>query len=526
MPTEFGSKVETYDIEAELGRDDLTIIYNARRKSDGLLVVIRVVAPQFVFDTFFVRRFKDVVTQAMQLDHPNIVKVYEVGEKGDILYIARQHIEADTLAVYLETHGPIPVNQLVNLVKQIASALDYAHARGVKHGNLADSNIFIVDDQIWLTDFGLVAAMEGTSMVKKGFAIGDPAYLSPERVKGEGPSRRADLYALGILCYQMLTGRPPFSGEAPAVLHAQVYDQPLPPNEINRKVSPAVSEVVLRLLSKGLELRYNTGAEFAQALQAAAEGTAPIKRVTAAEDVTQATQAQKPPSTSKRFVIWLFILTPLIGLALASGFWAMSQWLSTSRQLSQQQPATPPQTAGDVAQMSGLTPIPRLADEAAPKSEAIAPTGAPAANLQPSLPTATPFLTATPETPPTPLPLPDGPVVAADSPFTNLILAQSISPDFKPVEPTNVFRPAKEPIYLFFDYNAIQAGASWSQTWKWDDVVLQRAQDTWPDEYGPVGTAWVYFLPADGFNPGPYSVLLEVDGKIVASVNFIVQNEN
>lgn len=528
MPEEFRNTVETYDVETELGRDDLTIVYSARRKSDGLLVIVRVVAPQFAFDTFFVRRFKDAMTRSMHLDHPNIVKIYEVAEKEDILYIAREHVEADSLATYLEEHGPMPVAKVIDLVKQIASALDYAHAKGVKHGDLSDGNVFIADDHVWLTDFGVVTAMEGTSLVKKGFAVGNPAYLSPERVKGESTSRTADLYALGVLCYQMLTGQTPFSGEAPAILHSQIYDQPLPPHEVNPKISPTVSEVVLRMLSKGLELRHNTGAEFVLALQAAAEGTAPIRRVSPTDNGLQTSPPQTRRPISRQFLIWMLILTPLIGLALAAGFWATNQWLSASRQFKNEQQVTSDQSPALVenAQQPGLTPMPRLGGQPPAPAEMNQTTATLIANRPTPLPAPTSTPTATPTPIPTPLPLPGEPVVASNSPFTNLILAQNISADFQPVGTTNVFKPSEDPIYLFFDYNAIQAGTSWRQIWKWDDVVLQEAQDIWPEEYGPVGTAWIYFSPANGFNPGPYTILLEVEGEVVATVNFVVQVEN
>lgn len=522
MPEEFRDTVETYDVETELGRDDLTIVYSAHRRSDGLPVIVRVVAPQFVFDTFFVRRFKDAMTRSMHLDHPNIVKIYEVGEKEDILYIAREYVEADSLATYLEKHGPMPVAKVIALVKQIASALDYAHAKGVKHGDLSDNSVFVADDHVWLTDFGVVTAMEGTSMVKKGFAVGNPVYLSPERVKGEGTSRTADLYALGVLSYQMLTGQTPFSGEAPAVLHSQIYDQPLPPHEVNPKISPTVSEVVLRMLSKGLELRHNTGGEFVLALQAAAEGTAPIRRVSPPDNgrPTRPPQTRRP--ISRQFVFWMMILTPLIGLALAAGFWATNQWLSASRQFNNQQPVASDQSPGENAQQPDLTPVPRLGGQPPVPAEMTQLT----ATVIAARPTPLPAPTSTPTTTPTPLPLPVEPAVTSDSPFTNLILAQDISADFEPVGRTNVFKPTEHPIYLFFDYNAIQAGTSWRQTWKWDDVVLQEAQDVWPEEYGPVGTAWIYFSPANGFNPGPYTILLEVEGEVVATVNFVVQAGN
>ena len=356
MSEKFEHSVETYDIESELGRDDLTIAYGARRKSDGAQVLVRVVAPQFVFDTYFIRRLKDAVTRSMGLDHPNIVKTYEVAEKEDIVYIAREWVEADSLAVYLEKHGPIPLIQVLEFIEQLASALDYAHTQGIKHGDLSDGSIFVADNHIWVSDFGLVMAMDGTSLVKKGFGIGNPAYLSPERVRGEGSSRISDLYALGVICYQMLTGQPPFTGTAPAILHAQAYEQPTPPHEHNRKISQTVSDVVLRMMSKGLELRYNTGAEFVAALQAAAEGSAPVRRQRRKTAPHEPVRRPAGPSLSKQFLIGLFVLTPLIGLGLAAGFWAANRWLPKWEPSAVAQPEAvvlPRSEAG-----ADLTPIP------------------------------------------------------------------------------------------------------------------------------------------------------------------------
>jgi serine/threonine protein kinase len=524
--------VQSYDIETELGRDDLTIAYSARRKSDGLPVLIRVVAPQFVFDTFFVRRFIDAVSRSMKLEHPNIVKVYEVAERDDIVYIAREWVEADSLTKYLEKHGPIPVQKTIGLVEQLASALDYAHTQGVKHGDLTAGSIFVADDHIWITDFGLLMAMDGTSLVKKGFGVGNPVYLAPERVRGETSSRTSDLYALGIVCYQMLTGQPPFVGEAPAVLHAQAYEQPALLHEVNTKIKPAVSEVVLRMLSKGLELRYNTGSEFVAALRASAERTAPIKPQEVKEKVAPAEAPQRAPERNKQLLLWALILTPLIGLALAAGFWVMSQWLNDISDRGRQSP-----TAGQALQTANvpptdLTPVSRLKQEDTPVEEVLPPfenqpATTPADTLAPQsdaqAPSPLPVNTPVPAQAPALVSLPSEPTVADDSPFTNLILTQNINDALQPVNPTNIFDPASGPIYLFFDYDTISPGTAWRQTWKWDDVVLQQQEDVWPEEYGPVGTAWIYFAPAAGFNPGPYSIVLEVEGQEVASINFIVQ---
>ncbi|RME46930.1 MAG: serine/threonine protein kinase, partial [Caldilineae bacterium] len=266
-------------MEAEVGRDDLTIAYRARRASDGTPVLLKVVAPQFTFDAWFVRRFKDAVRRNIYLEHPHIIRTLEVGERDELLYMVQEWLDAEPLADYLSRNAPLPVTEVIALVKQIAAALDYAHSKAIRHGDLTGDNIFIRDGQVWLSDFGLTQTTEGTSLAKKGFAVGNPAYLAPERVRGESPSRPADLYALGVLTYQMLTGQLPFDGEPAAVLHAQVYEQPAPPHTLRPALRPAISDVVLRMLSKGLELRHTTGAEFARALQVAAEGSAPVRPI-------------------------------------------------------------------------------------------------------------------------------------------------------------------------------------------------------------------------------------------------------
>ena len=661
MSAKIEHNVETYDIDAELGRDDLTISYSAHRNSDGLPVIVRVLAPQFSFDSFFISRLRDVVTRSMKLSHPNIVEVYEVQEKDDIVYIVREFVEADSLANYLKKHGPIPPMQTLELVRQLASALDYAHAQGVKHGDLSDHNIFLNAEQVWVTDFSLLMAADGTSLAKKGFAVGNPAYLSPERVKGTGSSRIADLYALGIITYQMLSGRVPFSGETSAILHAQVYEPPPPLEELNPQVSQTVSNVVLRMLAKGLELRYRTGEEFVAALQASIEaspagkrsnGTAPVRPV-----------AKSRLRIPKQLVWGTLILVPAIVFALVIGFWLTSQWLNGTPQSSepltttnntQPQDLTPvplmnrqlpqtndvsPETSDNSGDSGGsdtpsagtasesdslnvsaattantltptsvpptarlipstdtpapptLTPIPPTETPVPPTSTAIPPTATsvpptatpipptatpvpptstaipstttpipptatsvpptatpipPTSTAIPSTatpvpptatpvpvtataespagtPTETPLITETPALTPTVTSVPSGPVIVENSPFSNLLLTRAVNSNSQPVNPTDVFSASRAPIYLFFDYEEIETGTVWQETWRRADQVIRQTQQNWPQAYGEYGTAWVFYTPASGFSPGPYTIELSIEGEVMASIGFTVQ---
>lgn len=516
MPEKLDNHLETYKIEKELEQDDLTIAYLAHRKSNNEPVLIKVVGPQFTFDRYFVRRFKDAAARGEHLDHPNIIKTYEVGEREDLLYVAREWVEAQTLAEYLEAEGPLSLAKTALFVKQIAAALDYAHSKAIRHGDLSDINVLLNGDTVWVTDFGLMQSMEGTSLIKKGFAIGNPIYLSPERVRGESSSRTADLYALGILSYQMLTGRTPFLGEPASVLHAHAYEQPDPPHTINPNVSPAVSEVILRMLSKGLELRHSTGAEFARALQVAIDNGPAARPASKPTPVTSVVEpVSKTTPIWHRFAFWAFIITPLVGCALAGGFWLIDRWVILS--------AVPTPT-----KVVSLEDIPTVIPTYRVNVDTLKPgegTQFPVVISTSTAATPTPLFTPTNTPAPTvtPLPAPGEAVVVEDSPFKNLVLARDITDNFEPVQVSNRFPPTEDPIYLFFDYEEIEPGASWGLVWKWDEIVLEENKEVWPTDYSSIGTAWVYYSPPLGFQPGPYSISLNVEGDTVATIDFVIE---
>lgn len=507
-------ELDSYTIEDKLGTDELTLAYKGRRKSDNIPVLIRQIAPQFTFDTYFLRRFQDAAQRNTELSHPNILQTLDVGESNGYHYLVYEWLQAPTLNVYLQQHGSLSTEATIRFVRQLASALDYAHTKAIIHGDLSDTCIFVMDDIIKVADFGLTHAMTGTSLVKKGFTPGNPDYLSPERVKGESPSRTADLYALGVLTYQMMAGQRPFDGDPTSVLHAQIYESPTPPHFINRRLRTGVGEAVLRMLSKGLELRHNTGAEFVRALQVAAEGSAPVRATSTAMVVS----ADQPIGRYRRWgqaLFWVLLLTPILGAALALGA------LGTIRIVQQLQTAP---TSAPPAVVEPFTPMPTFNVSAAEPPPATAtPLPSPPANAT-SNPAALAEVVAA-EVTPTALPTLDlaGATVAAESPFTNLLLAGGITADNQPEQVSNQFQSGDGPIYLFFDYDDIEAGQSWSFTWQWDNVILEQSQEVWPEDYGQAGTAWIFYAPEGGFNPGPYSVSLTVDGTEVANIRFIVQ---
>lgn len=513
MTVTLETQLENYTLEKEIGRGDLTMAYQARRKSDQALVTIKIVPPQFTFDEIFVRRFKDAARQAIRLEHPNIVRTYEAGQEEDVLYIVREYIQARPLARVIEDEGPFPVERMLRVAQQIASALDYAHQKSINHGDLSSQRVYLgPDDHVTVADFGQSQTTAGTSLVKKGFALGTPETTAPERVHGQGPSRQSDLYSLGILCYQMLAGEPPFQGTPAAVLHAQAYEQPRPLHVINPRISVSISETIGRMLSKGLELRYITGAEFSRALEMGIKGTAPMRAPAAAAAQLRAAGLVAVPLW-KRPWFWILSSILLIAALLVLGFGAVSLW-SASRLAERFAPAAGQAETAAVSVTATETTIPPSPTAPVAAAEVVLVTPAAAAGT-PAAPTATPRTV--------PFPTPGPPTVAGNSPFANPVLAHAISDTSQPEKVGTSFAPGSQPIYLFFDYDNIEPGTTWSHRWTWGDTELDSFSDVWPDSYSQSGTAWVFYNPAGGFEPGPYEVTLEVNGQTVVTATFVIE---
>lgn len=498
--------IGSYRIEEEIGRGDLTVVYRATLLEDvggeespvtplTTTFVVKVLAPQFTFDHDFVRRFRNAARRSMCLDHENIARVHEVGEQEGTVYVVTDMAAGQSLESLLK-NGPLPLKRAVRIAAQLAATLDYAHSNNVQHGDLSSHAVFVDgDDRITITDFGLAQAKARTSLVKSGFAVGTPEYLAPERVRGDGPSRATDQYALGVLCYEMLNGRPPFTGEPAAVLHAQAYENPLPLHMANPDVPVTVSDVIMRALSKGPEVRYTTAREFYRALLAAAEGKATARTTSGMSRAARPTPETLP--VWRKPVFWALTGIPLLA---ALGF--LLVWLGTSY-ISRPRPTMTPTVT-----LEKPTPAPTFALEEPTEAAAAAPTL-----------TSEPELTPTPAPPPTRAPS----VVAEGSPFTNLTFAVGITEDSQPQGEKREFEQGTPIVYMFFDYKNIPPGTEWGHVWLWDKTEMSRYEDVWPSTWGPVGRAWVYYSPTDGYQLGPYEVQLLVDGTTVATGTFVVR---
>lgn len=376
-------ELEHYTLVEELSQNELMTVYRAERKADNTPVIIKLLSPLLAADEFLARRFKLAAQQMSRLEHPNIVRTYEAGQEGDRLYWVQDFVRATPLAQALHTEGSFSPQRMQVIARQLASALDYAHQKLITHGNLSAHCIFLgPDDRMWLADFGLTQALFGLNLLKQSDGMSQPETMAPERVRGQGPSRHSDLYALGILCYQMLAGKPPFSGSPSAVLHAQAFQQPRPLYRLNPGIPVAVSEVVGRMLSKGLELRYNTGAEFARALTVAC--TLPKNFPTHGFEPV----SPHPAQVVKKWLGYAFSAGLLTLLIAAPLIWVGYQW-GLNQQVNASQEVTVPMTPTP-ASIGEYISLSELEADSDPLTLVVTPTPTPLpAHAADTLPTAT-----------------------------------------------------------------------------------------------------------------------------------------
>ncbi len=271
-----------YEIQSEIGRGGMGIVYRAHDTMLRRTVAVKVLSPQLAADSTFVQRFRPEAVAAANLRHPNIVTIYDVGEDAlsgqAIHYIVMENVEGETLDRLLQRQRrPLTLHQTDEIIRQVADALHYAHERGMIHRDVKPSNIMLSPDgHVTLMDFGLVRAGEMSHLTQTGSVLGTPLYMAPEQVMGAEIDRRTDIYALGIVIYELLTGQVPFMRTTPlAIAHAHVYDPPPPLREKRPDLPPSVETVVLRALAKNPGGRYRNANQLATDFSRATTGQMP-----------------------------------------------------------------------------------------------------------------------------------------------------------------------------------------------------------------------------------------------------------
>ena len=271
---------DRYEIEGRVGRGGMADVYLARDLLLDRPVAIKVLFPEYATDPAFVERFRREAQAAANLNHPNIVSVYDWGSTGNTYFIAMEYVQGRTLADILKRQGRLTSSQAADVAIQVAAALGNAHRSGVVHRDVKPGNILIGSNgDIKVADFGIARAIDAThdsNLTQEGAVMGTATYFSPEQAKGELPDPRSDIYSLGIVLYELVTGAPPFIAEnAIATAYKQVHDFPTPLNQLLPEVTPEFESIVAKCLSKYPERRYETAEALRDDLRRFREG-APV----------------------------------------------------------------------------------------------------------------------------------------------------------------------------------------------------------------------------------------------------------
>ncbi len=416
MNTLVGQTLGQFQIIQELGRGGMAVVYKAYQPTLQRYVALKVLPAQFAHDENFVKRFRQEAIAAARLQHPNIVTIYDVGQIGDIQFIVMELLEGQSLAQLIRHGGALPPARVARLIEQIASALDYAHKQGFVHRDIKPANVMVdANDHATLTDFGIARAMGASRLTQTGAMVGTPQYMAPEQVRGLPVDHRADVYALGIVCYEMLTGQTPFSGDTATVLYKQAHEPPPPLSQFSPHVPPTMAAAVTRALAKNPDERFQSAGELATALSISLAPTTVSAR--------RPTPTPSPPATratgQKSWLGWvlgagaLALVCLVLGVALAligarggttptpppgiAGNLSATPTVqvvvvtATSQETSPATGTPEPKVSPTVEPTVSVTPTP-------PPTETSAPTHTP--TLTPRPPTATPTLTPTPRCPP------------------------------------------------------------------------------------------------------------------------------
>jgi serine/threonine protein kinase len=298
-----GDELAGYRLQAVLGRGGMSVVYEAENPRLGSSVALKVLAPELATDDTFRARFLRESRVAASLNHPNVVPIYDVGSHDDLLYIAMRYVAGADLRAVLKSQQVLTPDETVLLIRQAARALDAAHRRGLVHRDVKPGNILIEQgsdnddpDHVYLTDFGISKhAASHSGLTGTGEFIGTIDYIAPEQIKGSQVDGRADIYSLGCVLYECLTGRVPFAKDIDAaVIWAHVEERPTMPTSLRPALPPGIDDVMDRALAKDPDARYPTCRELVAAASTALLG-APSTTTVLAASIAPA-QPASPPS--------------------------------------------------------------------------------------------------------------------------------------------------------------------------------------------------------------------------------------
>ena len=339
-----------YELLEKIGDGGMAVVYKGRDKLLNRFIAVKILRPEFTKDATFVENFKRESQAAAGLSHPNIVGVYDVGREGNINYIVMELIDGQTLNKIIEEEAPMDYRKVIDISKQVAQALRVAHKNKIIHRDVKPHNIMITSDGVVkLADFGIARAVNDTTLSTGSKIVGSVHYFSPEQARGNYVDERSDIYSLGIVMYEMLTGKVPFDGENPVTVALKhINEEIIPPIELEPGIPPALNRCVMKATDKYQTKRYASADELIQDLDNISfvtdvvgdsifESSSVIERRNkrrdefkkAVEDEVKAREAQNRPKRKRRAILITLFTILLLAIASGLGAWKMGVFSDT-----------------------------------------------------------------------------------------------------------------------------------------------------------------------------------------------------
>ena len=339
-----------YELREKIGAGGTAIVYKGQDLLLSRPVTIKILREEYANDEEFVRRFRQEAQGVAILSHGNIVSVYDVGYEDNMHYIVMEYVKGNNLKEYIKSKGALPLDEAINIMCQILDAIEYAHEHNIVHRDIKPHNIlFAQDGRVKVTDFGIAVGMSDFTMTYNNPSriMGSVQYISPEQVQGQSVNKKSDIYSLGVVLYEMLTGTLPFQGDSPINIAMQhVQGEIKPPHQLNTQVPVALSYIVMRAMRKNPDIRFASAKEMKESILSVAEGINTVYQPLPFEEnndinkfkakkaalnnhnIASAEKQKKPVNMTKRIIL---IASVIMVIALFIIVWQVLKTLTTNQ---------------------------------------------------------------------------------------------------------------------------------------------------------------------------------------------------